>query len=130
MKRTLSGSPRPGWGTSEYCFKSSRRRVLMTRAPKGTKGKRDRRRPTVRRRRPGGQSGPPEGFVGLIGHIAPGQPDVLKVTRGPVGELPAGPVALVPDVEGLADLVDQPWRMMICHRILGQSRHFQLLELS
>jgi hypothetical protein len=33
-------------------------------------------------------------------------------------------------VKGLADLVDQPWRMMICHRILGQSRHCQLLELS
>src|ERR1700733_4055848 len=99
----------------------------MTRASseRGTAGA-----PVIRRRRPGGQSGPPEGFLCLGGDVRPGQPDVVEISVAPLRELAAGPVALVPHVEGLADLGNQTWRMMICHRIVGQSRHFQLLELT
>src|SRR6266700_5694715 len=88
-------------------------------AEKGTAGA-----PVIRRRRPGGQSGPPEGFVGLIGNVGPGQADVVEIAGGPVGQLAPGPVALVPDMQGFADLVDQAGCMMICHRIVGASRHF------
>src|SRR5690242_15176220 len=96
---------------------------------------RDRKRgtagaPVIRRRRPGGLSGPPEGFVGFRGDIAPGQADVMQIAGGPIAQFAARPVALVPDMEGFADLVDEPSCMMICHRIIGVRRHFQLLELT
>jgi hypothetical protein len=84
----------------------------------------------IGRRRPGGQSGPPEGLLSFEGNITPGQANVMEIAGRPVGQFTPRPVTLMPDVEGLADLLDQPGYMMICHRIISVSRHFQLLELN
>jgi hypothetical protein len=77
----------------------------------------------------GGSSSPPEGLFDLMGDIAAGQADVMQVPVGPLRELTAALVALAPDVQGLAELGQKAWNMMICHRFVGISGHFQLLEL-
>jgi hypothetical protein len=53
----------------------------------------------------------------------------VEVAIGPLGELTAGAVTLPPDVESLAQLVQNAMGMMICHRFMGAGGHFQLLKL-
>jgi hypothetical protein len=54
----------------------------------------------------------------------------VKVALGPLGEFLADAVALPPSVKGLTELGQNTPNMMICHRFVGQSGHFQLLKLS
>jgi hypothetical protein len=75
-------------------------------------------------------SGPPERLFGLESDVALGEADVMKVAVGPLREFLTGAVALPPGMEGLADLGQNTPNMMICHRFVGQSGHFQLLKLS
>ena len=75
-------------------------------------------------------SGPPERLFGLESDVALGEADVMKVAVGPLRELLTGALALPPGVEGLAQLGQNTPNMMICHRFVGQSGHFQLLKLS
>jgi hypothetical protein len=37
---------------------------------------------------------------------------------------------LAPDVEGVAELGENPGTMMICHRLMRTGGHFHLLKLS
>jgi len=54
----------------------------------------------------------------------------MEVTIGPLGEFLAGAIALAPGVEEFAQLGQNTTNMMICHRFVGQSGHFQLLKLT
>jgi hypothetical protein len=75
-------------------------------------------------------SGPPERLFGLESDVALRETDVMKVAVGPLGEFLTGAVALPPSVKCLAQLGQNTRNMMICHRFVGQSGHFQLLKLS
>src|SRR6516162_11671060 len=72
---------------------------------------------------------PPEGFLGLVEDVAPRQADVVKVAIGPLGQLAAAAIALAPDLQRVANRLEKARNMMICHRFMGASRHFQLLKL-
>jgi hypothetical protein len=73
---------------------------------------------------------PPEWFFGFVDDVAPRQADVMEVALGPLREFLAGLVTLPPNVDGLAQLGQNTLNMMICHRFMVQSGHFQLLKLS
>src|SRR5689334_14972824 len=109
---------------SEYCLRSSKRRVVIARSPRFRKAAGV---PLKRRRRPGCHLSPPKRLVGLVGDIAPGDADVVQLPIGPTRQLPAGLVALPPDMEGLSQLAEKARYMMIYHRFMGVSGHLRLL---
>jgi hypothetical protein len=51
---------------------------------------------------------PPEGFVNLIGNIAPGPPDVVKILLGEPAEFAPHRVSVVPQIEEFAHLAKRP----------------------
>ena len=63
---------------------------------------------------------PPEGFVNLIGNIAPGLADVVEILLARPGELAPPLVSVVPRVEDFAHLAkcpsEQAKSMMIYHQ--------------
>jgi hypothetical protein len=69
-------------------------------------------------------SSPPEGFIGFVRDVAPGQADIVQVALGPMAEFLAGLITLPPSVEGLAQLAQNAPNMMICHQFMVQSGHF------
>ena len=62
----------------------------------------------------------PEGFVNLIGNIAPRATDVVEILLGQPGQFAPHPVSVVPHMEDFAYLVkrspEQAKSMMICHK--------------
>jgi hypothetical protein len=74
-------------------------------------------------------SSPPEGFIGFVRDVAPRQADIVEVALRPMAEFLAGLVTLPPGVKGLGQLAQNAPNMMICHRFMVQSGHFQLLKL-
>jgi hypothetical protein len=67
---------------------------------------------------PGCCSSPPKRFFGLANDIAPGQTDVMQVAIGPLGQFAALPLTVAPNVEGFAELGQNPRVMMIYHRFM------------
>ena len=83
--------------------------------------------PLMRRRRPGCDLSPPERFFGLVGNVTPGDADVVQFPLGPLGQFTARLVALPPDMEGFQQPGPKRRTMMIYHRFMRVSGHFQLL---
>jgi hypothetical protein len=74
-------------------------------------------------------SSPPEGFFGFVRDVAPGQADIVQVALGPMAQFLASLVPSPPGVEGVAQLAQNTSNMMICHKFVVQSGHFQLRKL-
>jgi hypothetical protein len=53
----------------------------------------------------------------------------MEITVAPVGEFAAGPEALMPKMEGLAETSPDSLNMMISHRFVGAGGHLNLLQL-
>jgi hypothetical protein len=53
----------------------------------------------------------------------------MEITVAPMGEFAAGPEALMPEMEGLAETRPDPWNMMISHLLMSAGGHFNLLQL-
>ena len=83
--------------------------------------------PLMRRRRPGCDLSPPERFFGLVGDVAPGDADVVQLPFGPPGQFAALLVTLPTDMEGFDQLGQKARTMIIYHRLMRASGHFQLL---
>src|ERR1700720_4030380 len=60
-------------------------------------------------------SSPPERLFGLAHDVAPGQPDIVEVAIGPMGQFAALTPPVAPDMEGLGELGQKSRTMMICH---------------
>src|SRR6201999_937229 len=126
-KRTVTASPWRERSTSEYCWRLSNRSAVIVSSRRKKIWPAPLNEAAPARLLP---SSPPEGFLGLVHDVAPGQADVVKFAGAPLRQLLAGAIALPPDVDGLAEVGQNARNMMICHRFMGQSGHFQLLKLS
>jgi len=73
---------------------------------------------------------PPERLSGLVGDVAPGQADIMQIAVGPLRQFAPGAPAVAPEMEGFAKLRENSRAMMICHRFVRASGHFQLLCLT
>jgi hypothetical protein len=63
---------------------------------------------------------PPERFINLMGNIAPGPADVVKLSLGQPGQFAPHLGSAAPRMEDFADLAQRPSEhassMMICHQ--------------
>src|SRR5262249_22228397 len=63
---------------------------------------------------------PPERFINLMGNIAPGPADVVKLSLGQPGQFAPHLGSVAPRMEDFGDLVQRPSEhansMMICHQ--------------
>jgi hypothetical protein len=76
------------------------------------------------------RSSPPKRLFSLVDHVAPGKPDIMPLALAQFGQLAPIALTLPPDVKCLAKLRKKPGTMMIYHRFMRASGHFNLLKLS
>ena len=113
--------------TSEYCLRSSKRIALMARSRRTSKGWLA--SPHPRRRQPGCVIKPARTA------FRPRRRCRSRKCRHRAGRVRSiGPVrgaarTLAPDMKGFAELGQKPGTMMIYHRLMRESGHFQLLKL-
>src|SRR5688572_6867287 len=86
------------------------------------------RHPSLEAMPAGRRSSPPERLFGFVDDVAPGQADVVQVAGGQLGQQAPVALALVPDLESLADPGKNAGLMMIYHRLMGQGGHGHLLK--
>ena len=75
---------------------------------------------------PGLRLSPPERLLGLAGHIAPRQSDIVQVPLGPMGQLIALTPAVKPDVHMAAEPGQNTRFMIICHISANTKGHVTL----
>src|SRR5260370_30510734 len=85
--------------------------------------------PLKRRRRPGCLR-PPKRLFGLVNDVATRKSDVMQVPVGPLCQLTPLALTLAPGMEGLAELGEKARTMIIYHRFMCASGHFNLLKLN